>query len=122
MEYLKNHPQVEKINHPSLPENGYKDLYDKYFPNGAGSIFTFNIKGSEQEAKDVYRQTADLLSAGQRGRREVSGNPPGKYNSLPADCGEELHDQGIEPNTIRLSIGTENIDDIIADLDQAFNG
>ena len=121
IEYLKNNPKVEKINHPSLPENGYKDLYDKYFPNGAGSIFTFNIKGSEQDAKDfIDRLQIFSLLANVADVKSLVIHPASTTHSqLTA---EELHDQGIEPNTIRLSIGTENIDDIIADLDQAFNG
>ena len=121
IEYLKNNPKVEKINHPSLPENGYKDLYDKYFPNDAGSIFTFNIKGSEQDAKDfIDRLQIFSLLANVADVKSLVIHPASTTHSqLTA---EELHDQGIEPNTIRLSIGTENIDDIIADLDQAFNG
>lgn len=121
IEYLKNHPKVEKINHPSLPENGYKELYDKYFPNGAGSIFTFNIKGGEQDAKDfIDRLQIFSLLANVADVKSLVIHPASTTHSqLTA---EELHDQGIEPNTIRLSIGTENIDDIIADLDQAFNG
>ncbi len=120
IEYLKNNPKVEKINHPSLPENGYKDLYDKYFPNGAGSIFTFNIKGGEQDAKDfIDRLQIFSLLANVADVKSLVIHPASTTHSqLTA---EELHDQGIEPNTIRLSIGTENINDIIADLDQAFN-
>ena len=121
VDFLSKHPKVESVNHPSLPENGYKDLYDKYFPNGAGSIFTFNIKGSEQDAKDfIDRLQIFSLLANVADVKSLVIHPASTTHSqLTA---EELHDQGIEPNTIRLSIGTENIDDIIADLDQAFNG
>ena len=121
VDFLKNHPQVEKVYHPSLSTGKEKELYDKYFPNGAGSIFTFNIKGSEQDAKDfIDRLQIFSLLANVADVKSLVIHPASTTHSqLTA---EELHDQGIEPNTIRLSIGTENIDDIIADLDQAFNG
>ncbi len=120
LEYLKNHPQVESINHPSLPENGYKDLYDKYFPNGAGSIFTFNIKGGEKEAK-AFIDSLQIFSllANVADVKSLVIHPASTTHSQLSEA--ELLDQGIKPNTIRLSIGTENIKDIIADLDQAFN-
>ncbi len=117
IEYLKNHPLVEKINHPSL-EPKYADLYKKYFPNGAGSIFTFNIKGGESEAKkfidsleifSILANVADVKSL-------VIHPATTTHSQLSTD---ELNEQGIFPNTIRLSIGTEHIDDIIADIDQA---
>ena len=120
LEYLKNHPQVESINHPSLPENGYKDLYDKYFPNGAGSIFTLNIKGGEKEAK-AFIDSLQIFSllANVADVKSLVIHPASTTHSQLSEA--ELLDQGIKPNTIRLSIGTENIKDIIADLDQAFN-
>ena len=118
LDYLKQHPQVEKINHPSLDER-YVDLYNKYFPNGAGSIFTFDIKGGEAEAKkfidslqifSILANVADVKSL-------VIHPATTTHSQLSA---AELEEQNIHPNTIRLSIGTEHIDDIIADLDQAF--
>lgn len=120
LEYLKDHPQVESVNHPSLPENGYKELYDRYFPDGAGSIFTFNIKGGEKEAKKFIDslQIFSLLANVADVKSLVIHPASTTHSQLSA---EELLDQGIKPNTIRLSIGTENIKDIIADLDQAFD-
>lgn len=118
IEYLNNHPLVEKINHPSL-EPKYVDLYNKYFPSGAGSIFTFDIKGGEDEAKkfidslqifSILANVADVKSL-------VIHPATTTHSQLSA---EELEEQGIHSNTIRLSIGTEHIDDIIADLDNAF--
>lgn len=120
IDFLKDHPQVESINHPSLPENGYRELYDKYFPNGAGSIFTFNIKGGETEAKDFidHLQIFSLLANVADVKSLVIHPASTTHSQLSA---EELQDQGIHPNTIRLSIGTEHIKDIIADLSQAFD-
>ena len=118
IEYLNNHPLVEKINHPSL-DSRYIDLYNKYFPNGAGSIFTFDIKGGEKEAKkfidslqifSILANVADVKS--------LVIHPATTTHSQLSP--EELEEQNIHSNTIRLSIGTEHIDDIIADLDQAF--
>ena len=118
LDYLKNHPLVSKINHPSLDPK-YVDLYNKYFPNGAGSIFTFDIKGGEKEAKkfidslqifSILANVADVKSL-------VIHPATTTHSQLSA---EELAEQNIYPSTIRLSIGTEHIDDIIADLDQAF--
>lgn len=119
IEFLNSHPLVEKVNHPSLDPK-YKDLYDRYFPNGAGSIFTFEIKGGEKEAKkfidsleifSILANVADLKSL-------VIHPATTTHSQLSA---EELAEQSIKPNTIRLSIGTEHIDDIIADLSQAFD-
>lgn len=119
IEYLQNNPKVEKINHPSIDER-YKDLYNKYFPNGAGSIFTFEIKGGENEAKkfidnlkifSILANVADVKS--------LVIHPATTTHSQLSP--EELAEQDIKPNTIRLSIGTEHIDDIIHDLDRAFN-
>lgn len=117
--YLKGHPQVVKVNHPSLPESGYKDLYDKYFPNGGGSIFTFEIKGDDQTAKDFidHLKLFSLLANVADVKSLVIHPASTTHAELSPD---ELIDQGIKPNTIRLSIGTEHIDDIIADLEQAF--
>lgn len=118
IEYLNNHPLVEKINHPSL-EPKYKDLYDKYFPNGAGSIFTFDIKGGEKEAKkfidslEIFSILANVADV-----KSLVIHPTTTTHSQLNP--EELEDQNIHPNTIRLSIGTENIDDIIADLEKGF--
>lgn len=119
IEYLNNNPLVEKVNHPSLNPK-YKALYDEYFPNGAGSIFTFEIKGGEQEAKkfidslqifSILANVADVKS--------LVIHPATTTHSQLSP--EELEEQNIKPNTIRLSIGTEHIDDIIADLKQAFD-
>lgn len=117
--FLNNHPLVEKVNHPSL-DSRYVDLYNKYFPNGAGSIFTFEIKGGEKEAKkfidslqifSILANVADVKS--------LVIHPATTTHSQLSP--EELEEQNIKPNTIRLSIGTEHIDDIIADLSQAFD-
>lgn len=119
VEYLSNHPQVEKVNHPSLPENGNKELYDKYFPNGGGSIFTFEIKGDDETAKnfidhlEIFSLLANVADV-----KSLVIHPASTTHSQLS--GDELLEQGIKPNTIRISIGTEHIDDIIADLDQAF--
>lgn len=119
IEFLNNHPLVEKVNHPSL-DSRYVDLYNKYFPNGAGSIFTFEIKGGENEAKkfidslqifSILANVADVKS--------LVIHPATTTHSQLSP--EELEEQNIKPNTIRLSIGTEHIDDIIADLSQAFD-
>lgn len=119
IEFLNNHPLVEKVNHPSL-DSRYVDLYNKYFPNGAGSIFTFEIKGGEKEAKkfidslqifSILANVADVKS--------LVIHPATTTHSQLSP--EELEEQNIKPNTIRLSIGTEHIDDIIADLSQAFD-
>ncbi len=119
IEFLNNHPLVEKVNHPSL-DSRYKDLYNKYFPNGAGSIFTFEIKGGEKEAKkfidslqifSILANVADVKS--------LVIHPATTTHSQLSE--EELKEQNIKPNTIRLSIGTEHIDDIIADLTRAFD-
>lgn len=120
VQYLKNHPQVEKVNHPSVSDDPeQKALYAKYFPNGGGSIFTFEIKGDDRKAKD-FIDNLELFSllANVADVKSLVIHPASTTHSeLNA---EELKDQGIKPNTIRLSIGTENIDDIIEDLDEAF--
>ena len=118
LEYLQSQPLVESINHPSLDPK-YKDLYSKYFPNGAGSIFTFTIKGGEAEAKkfiDSLKIFSILANVA-----DVKSLVIHPATTTHSQCtAEELEDQGIYPNTIRLSIGTEHYEDIIWDLDQAF--
>ena len=117
--FLKNHPKVEKVNHPSLPENPDNALYNKYFPKGAGSIFTFEIKGGAEEAQAfIDRLGIFSLLANVADVKSLVIHPASTTHSQLS--GEELLDQGIKPNTIRLSIGTEHIDDIIYDLSQAF--
>lgn len=120
VEYLKNHPQVENVNHPSVTENAsQQELYRKYFPNGGGSIFTFEIKGDAQKAKD-FIDNLELFSllANVADVKSLVIHPASTTHSQLND--DELAEQGIKPNTIRLSVGTENIDDIIQDLDEAF--
>ena len=120
VDYLKNHPLVEKVNHPSVSEDpSQQELYKKYFPNGGGSIFTFEIKGDESKAKE-FIDNLELFSllANVADVKSLVIHP---YSTTHAELNEqELAEQGIKPNTIRLSIGTENIDDIIEDLDEAF--
>lgn len=119
VDFLKNHPQVERVNHPSLPESGYKDLYDKYFPKGAGSIFTFEIKGTSEDAqKFIDNLKVFSLLANVADVKSLAIHPATTTHSQLNE--EELAEQGIKPNTIRLSIGTEHIDDIIFDLEEAF--
>ena len=119
VEYLNNHPQVEKVNHPSLASGEQKRLYDKYFPNGGCSIFTFEIKGDDTTAKkfidhlEIFSLLANVADV-----KSLVIHPASTTHSQLSD--EEKLEQGIRPNTIRLSIGTEHIDDIIADLDEAF--
>lgn len=117
--YLAHHPQVEHVNHPSLPEHPDHALYEKYFPNGGASIFTFNIKGWQKEAhKFIDSLKIFSLLANVADVKSLVIHPATTTHSQLTD--EELADQGIAQNTIRLSIGTEHIDDIIADLEQAF--
>lgn len=120
LEYLVNHPQVEHVNHPSLEDSGYSELYKKYFPNGGGSIFTFEIKGDEKTAQEFIDnlQVFSLL-ANVADVKSLAIHPASTTHSQLTT--EELLEQGIKPNTIRLSIGTEHIDDIIFDLEEAFN-
>ena len=119
VDYLSKHPPVEKVNHPSLPDAPTHDLYEKYFPNGGGSIFTFEIKGGAEEAKkfidnlQVFSLLANVADV-----KSLVIHPASTTHSQLSE--EELLDQGIKPNTIRLSIGTEHIDDIIDDLEEAF--
>ena len=120
VEYLNNHPQVESVSHPSVSTDPkQQELYKKYFPNGGGSIFTFDIKGDAQKAKD-FIDNLELFSllANVADVKSLVIHPATTTRSQCTE--EELLDQGIRPNTIRLSIGCENIDDIIQDLDEAF--
>lgn len=120
IEYLLSNPKVEKVNHPSVEYNGYKEVYDKYFPNGGGSIFTIEIKGGEAEAKkfiDNLKIFSLLANVGDM--KSLVIHPASTTHSQLNEA--ELAEQGIKPNTIRLSIGTEHIDDLIADLQQAFD-
>ena len=118
LEYLSNHPLVEKINHPSLDDR-YKELYNKYFPNGAGSIFTFDIKGTEADAKKFIDNLRIFsLLANVADVKSLVIHPKTTTHSQLSEA--EFEEQNIHDNTIRLSIGTEHIDDIIHDLDQAF--
>ena len=119
VEYLKNHPLVEKVNHPSLPEHPDHALYERYFPKGGASIFTFEIKGGQKEAwafidaLKIFSLLANVADV-----KSLVIHPASTTHSQLSP--EELLDQGIKPNTIRLSIGTEHIDDIIADLENGF--
>lgn len=119
VEYLEKHPKVKKVNHPSLPNSPYHDLYKKYFPKGAGSIFTFEINGSEEDTKkfidslEIFSLLANVADV-----KSLVIHPATTTHSQLTD--EELIDQGITRQTVRLSIGTENIDDIIFDLENAF--
>lgn len=120
VDYLNRHPQVEQVHHPSVTDDPEQQaLYRKYFPNGGGSIFTFEIKGDEQKAKDFIDQL-ELFSllANVADVKSLVIHPASTTHSQCSP--EELLDQGIRPNTIRLSVGTEHIDDIIQDLEEAF--
>lgn len=118
VDYLKNHPKVNRVNHPSLPEHPNHDLYQRYFPNGAGPIFTFEIKGGQEEAfrfidsLEIFSLLANVADV-----KSLVIHPASTTHSQLNE--QELKEQDITPGTIRLSIGTEHIDDLIADLDQA---
>ncbi|SEA59579.1 O-acetylhomoserine sulfhydrylase [Oribacterium sp. KHPX15] len=119
VEFLSKHPKVENVNHPSLPDHPDHELYKRYFPNGGGSIFTFNIKGGQEEAwKFIDNLQIFSLLANVADVKSLVIHPASTTHSQLSE--EELLDQGIKPNTIRLSIGTEHIDDIIADLEKGF--
>ncbi len=119
VEYLSRHPKVEKVNHPSLPDHPDHELYKRYFPDGGGSIFTFDIKGGQEEAwKFIDALQIFSLLANVADVKSLVIHPASTTHSQLSE--EELNDQGIHKNTIRLSIGTEHIDDIIADLDRGF--
>ena len=119
VEYLRNHPLVEKVNHPSLPDHPDHEIYQRYFPNGGASIFTFEIKGGQKEAwafidhLEIFSLLANVADV-----KSLVIHPASTTHSQLSE--EELQDQGIKPNTIRLSIGTEHIDDIIGDLEKGF--
>ena len=119
VDYLKNHPQVEKVNHPSLATGKQKELYQKYFPNGAGSIFTFEVKGDAEKAKK-FTESLELFSllANVADVKSLVIHPASTTHSQLS--AEELQKVGIQPNTVRLSIGTEHINDILADLEKGF--
>ena len=119
VEFLSSHPSVEKVNHPSLPDHPDYELYNRYFPNGGGSIFTFEIKGGEKEAhKFIDSLKIFSLLANVADVKSLVIHPATTTHSQLS--AEELESQSIKPNTIRLSIGTEHIDDIIADLQRGF--
>ena len=120
VEFLKYHPQVERVNHPSLPDHPDHELYQRYYPNGGGSIFTFEIKGGQAEAhKFIDNLKIFSLLANVADAKSLVIHPATTTHSQLSE--EELADQGIKPNTIRLSIGIEHIDDIIADLKGGFD-
>mgnify|MGYP004525130497 FL=1 len=120
VDFLSKHPQVESVNHPSLPDSKYNALYKKYFPNGGASIFTFNVKGGEKEAQkfidnlEIFSLLANVADV-----KSLVIHPASTTHSQLNE--QELAEQGIKPNTIRLSIGTEHIDDILADLQKGFD-
>ena len=120
VQFLSSHPKVEKVNHPSLPSHPDHDIYTKYFPNGGGSIFTFEIKGGKEEAfrfidsLEIFSLLANVADV-----KSLVIHPASTTHSQLTE--EELLDQGIKQNTIRLSIGTEHIDDLIYDLGQALD-
>ena len=119
VDYLSHHPQVERVNHPSLPDHPDHALYEKYFPHGGASIFTFDIKGGQEEAhKFIDHLKIFSLLANVADVKSLVIHPATTTHSQLTEA--ELLDQGIRPSTIRLSIGIEHIDDILADLDQAF--
>ena len=119
VEYLTSHPQVEKVNHPSLNEHPDHTLYERYFPNGGASIFTFEVKGGQEDAwKFIDNLSIFSLLANVADVKSLVIHPASTTHSQLSE--DELLDQGIKPNTIRLSIGTEHIDDIIADLENGF--
>ena len=117
---MAGHPLVERVNHPSLPDHPDYELYQTYFPNGGGSIFTFEIKGNIAEAhRFIYHLKLFSLLANVADVKSLVIHPATTTHSQLTE--KELLEQGIKPNTIRLSIGTEHIDDIIADLERGFN-
>ena len=119
VEYLSKHPKVERVNHPSLPDHPDHALYEKYFPNGGASIFTFDVKGGQKaawqfiDALEIFSLLANVADV-----KSLVIHPASTTHSQLSE--EELLDQGIRPGTVRLSIGTEHIDDIIADLEKGF--
>ena len=119
VEYLSNHPQVEKVNHPAVADQPNHELYKRFFPNGGASIFTFDIKGGQEEAwKFIDNLKIFSLLANVADVKSLVIHPASTTHSQLSE--KDLLDTGIKPNTIRLSIGTEHIDDIIADLENGF--
>ena len=119
LEFLSAHPRVEKINHPALTDHPQHELYKKYYPNGGGSIFTFEIKGGAKEAQAfIDKLQIFSLLANVADVKSLVIHPASTTHSQLSE--EELAEQGIKPNTIRLSIGTETAEDIVYDLKQAF--
>ena len=120
VEFLKKHPKVVAVNHPSLPEHPDHALYGKYFPNGGGSIFTFEVRGGVKEAQTFIDslQIFSLLANEADVKSLVIHPATTTHSQLSA---RELEEQGIKPGTVRLSIGTEHIDDLLDDLSQAFD-
>ena len=120
VDFLSKHPQVEAVHHPSLPTESSHALYEKYFPNGGGSIFTFEVKGDAETAKKFIDNLAIFsLLANVADVKSLVIHPASTTHSQLTE--EELLDQGIKPNTIRLSIGIEKVDDLIAALSAAFD-
>lgn len=121
VDFLSKHPKVESVSHPSLENHPHHELYKKYFPNGGASIFTINVMGGAKEAQDfIDRLEIFSLLANVADVKSLVIHPASTTHSQLSES--ELAEQGIQPNTVRLSIGTEHVDDIIADLDQALNG
>jgi O-acetylhomoserine (thiol)-lyase len=121
IDYLKNHHRVERVNHPSMPDSPYHALYRKYFPGGGGSIFTFDILGGRQEARAfIDRLELFSLLANVADVKSLVIHPASTTHSQMNE--RELLETGIRPNSIRLSIGTEHVEDLIADLEQALQG
>jgi len=118
VDFLKSHPQIESVNHPSLPQHRNNEIYKRYFPKGAGAIFTIEIKGGAEKAKQ-FAEKLELFSllANMADVKSLVIHPASTTHSQMNE--DELLECGIKPNTIRLSIGTEHIDDIIDDLKQA---
>ena len=121
VDFLRNHPKVERVNHPSLPDSPYRALYQRYFPRGAGSIFTFELRGGAEEArKFTERLRLFSMLANVADVKSLVIHPASTTHSQMNE--RELRESGIRPNTVRVSIGTEHIDDILWDLEQALAG
>jgi O-acetylhomoserine (thiol)-lyase len=119
VDFLSRYPKVERVNHPSLPDSPYKALYERYFPKGGASIFTFEIQGGAQEAKDfIDRLQIFSVLANVADAKSLVIHPATTTHSQMS--AEEQQSAGIKPNTIRLSVGIEHVDDLIYDLEQAF--
>lgn len=119
VKFLKDHPKVSRVNHPSLEDSPYHKLYKKYFPHGGASIFTFEINGTEKDAKKfIDRLEIFSLLANVADVKSLVIHPASTTHSQMT--AEELKNSGIRPNSVRVSIGTEHIEDLLADLEQAF--